>query len=210
MVDMARQAGVFVRSRIKRICEGSDPVARATLARLRRGIGKAPGSVPDIWEVTMRGLPEGLAGTTGKPTPGEWASHTALTLYALHQQGKDPRKQCMSAEGASLGRSVRKLVGDGDDEKRLSRRLSVVTTSDTVEELAHHLRGLIQLLKTKDVPLDYPDLTEDLYRFQFPGARDSVRLHWGRDFYHVSKEQQTETQATMTNEGRGFTNGNKR
>ena len=48
---------------------------------------------------------------------------------------------------------------------------------------AHHLRGLIQLLRAEEIPLDYVHLAENLYDFQNPDSRPGVRLEWGQDFY---------------------------
>ncbi len=186
MNDEAKQAGRFVKYKINRLSESTNENAvRAMLAKLRRGIGKVPGSTPELWEITLNGLPEALLGRGGEPSRGEWAVHTSLTLFALHQQGIDLKKQCMSKDGEPFGSSVRKLITD-DEETRIKRRFDAAATADSLEEISHHLRGLIQLLKAQDIPLDYPALTEDLYWFQFPEARDSVRLRWGRDFYRFS------------------------
>lgn len=191
MNDEAKQAGTFVKRQIEWLAEGkNESAAKATLAKLRRGIGKAPGSMPELWEATLDGLPEALISKGEEPTSGEWAVHTALTLYALHQQGKDSKKQCMSRKGESLGISLQDLIESEEDERRIKRRFDAAATSDSLEEISHHLRGLIQLLKNKDIPLDYPALTADLYWFQLPAARDSVRLRWGQDFYRLRRSEE--------------------
>lgn len=165
----------------------NEAYARSTLAKLRRGIGKPPGSLSELWEVTLKDLPEDLMGKGQDPSDCEWAVYSAMTLFALHQQGKDLNKECMSQKGESLGRSLRKLVGDEEEEKRIKRRFDATSTSTSMEEYSHHLRGLIQLLRAKSIPLDYPSLAEDLFWLQWPNARDSVRLRWGRDFYRLGK-----------------------
>jgi CRISPR system Cascade subunit CasB len=186
----------FVKHKIIKMTESkNESGVRATLAKLRRGIGKAPGSMPEIWGVTMDGMPEELVAKGDNPTYGEWAAHTALTLYALHQQGKDIKGQCMNMEGAALGASLNRLIKDEADEIKVKRRFDAAATSDDLGEFAHHLRGLVQLLKAQGIPLDYPALAEDLYRFQFPEVRDSVRLNWGRDFYRMTKpKSESDTQ----------------
>jgi len=191
----AKQAGWFVNQKITWLAERENESAtRATLARLRRGVAKAPGSLPDLWDVTLSGLPEGLLSKGEEPTRGEWAVHTALTLYALHQQGKDVKKQCMNKEGESFGRAVRKLAEhDKNNEDAVRRRFNAMAISDSFERFSWYLRGLIQLLKAKDIPLDYSVLTEDLYWYQFPDRRDGIRLKWGQDFYRsAKKEEQSE------------------
>lgn len=184
MVSEAKQVKAYVKHKIVRLSgSNNESAVRSTLAKLRRGIGKAPGSIPDIWSITLEGLPETQYRRSDGPTYSEWAAHTALTLYALHQQGKDLKQQCMNKEGESLGTALRKLVNSEEDENRVKRRFDAAATSDSLKEFSYHLRGLIQLLKAKDIPLDYSTLAEDLYRFQFPEVRDSIRLGWGRDYY---------------------------
>lgn len=187
MASEAQQAASFVRYKIKLLTESNrESAVKATLAQLRRGIGRKPGSMPELWEVTFNGLPETLTRKTGEPTFGEWAVHAALTFFALHQQGKDLQDKCMNKEGTALGLALRKLIKNDDAEKRIKRRFDAAATSDSLEEFVYHLRGLIKLLKTENIPLDYPALTKDLYLFQFPEARAAVRLRWGRDFYRIS------------------------
>lgn len=192
MADEARRTGLFVSHRIKALAGGGESATRAALALLRRGIGRPPGSAPELWSATFLGLPEDLMGTDGGPTRAEWAVHTALTLYALHQQGKSPREKSMHREGRRLGMAVRDLVRGEDDESRVKRRFDAVATAGDLIELSNHLRGLIQLLKAEDIALDYAQLAEDIYRYQFSGARDSVRLNWGRDFYRFKQIQDGE------------------
>ncbi len=195
MASEAQQASSFVKYKIKQLTESNrESATRATLAKLRRGIGMKPGSMPELWEVTFNGLPETLTRKTGEPTFGEWAVHTALTFFALHQQGKDLQDKCMNKEGEALGLALHKLVKSEDEEKRIKRRFDAAATSDSLEEFAYHLRGLIKLLKTENIPLDYPRLTEDLYLFQFPEARAATRLRWGRDFYRFSKPENMESE----------------
>ena len=209
MIDKAKQAGVFVRRKITELSENKNGSAvRAALARLRRGIGKAPGSMPELWEATLKDLPQELIGKGQDPSYGEWAVHTALTLFALHQQGKDLKLQCMNKDGEFLGISLRKLVSDDEEEKRIKRRFDAASTSSSMEEFSHHLRGLIQLLKAKSIPLDYPALAEDLYWLQMPNARDSVRLRWGRDFYRPLKTDDADSENEKTRKDEEI-NGNQ-
>ena len=197
MAGEAKSAGAFVMRKIGLLLNGrNESSTRAALARLRRGIGKPPGSMPELWSITLDGLPEPLKGISGGPTKGEWAVYTALTLFALHQQGKELKGRPMHREGEPLGASVRRLVRNDDDEERVKRRFDAAATSDSPEEFSNHLRGVVQLLKAEDIPLDYSALAEDLYLFQIPEARDSVRLRWGRDFYRASNkdiENQTDS-----------------
>jgi CRISPR system Cascade subunit CasB len=189
--SLAVQVNIFVRYKIMQMVESQNlSMVRSTLARLRRGVGSKPGSRPEIWDITLRDIPEALVGRWDNPSDAEWAVHTALTLFALHQQGKDIKSQCMSRDGYPLGTALRKLVRDDDDENRIKRRFDKVATADSMEEISHHLRGLIQLMKAEDIPLDYPGLAEDLFRFQNPDLRDNIRLKWGREYYSFIKKNE--------------------
>jgi CRISPR system Cascade subunit CasB len=94
----------------------------------------------------------------------------------------------MSRQGERLGIAVRRLVRSDEDEQRIKRRFDAAVTAQSLAEFSYHLRGLVQLLKAADIPLDYPQLTAELFWLQFPDVRDSVRLNWGRDFYRVQED----------------------
>jgi CRISPR system Cascade subunit CasB len=184
----------FIRRKIHGLDTGT-PWARASLARLRRGAGKPPGETPEAWDVTLGDLPEELfrRGKTpeNEPTYAEWAIHTALTLYALHKQGKsDSMNQERREEkgktvyGNSLGTALRQLVNpDKGNEPAIKKRFDTIATSKDLAELSYHAKGLIQLLRANDIPLDYPRFAADLYSYQFSDNRNGLRLRWGEDFW---------------------------
>jgi len=165
--------------------------SRAMLAKLRRGIGKQPGELPELFEVFLEGMPEEMYGKDGKPSYAEWAIYTALTLFALHQQGKDrPMSVASNPEdnviGNSLGAAVGHLVRrDKEREPAIRKRFDAVATANEFAELAHHARGLVQLLRAEDIPLDYPRFAEELYWYQFDEVRNRIRLRWGEDYYRI-------------------------
>jgi CRISPR system Cascade subunit CasB len=201
MANEAKQAGAFVKYKIEWISKSAnDSAVRATLAKLRRGIGKEPGSLPELWSITLEGLPLEMLGEKNSPTHGERAVYTALTLFALHQQGKDLKNQCMSKEREFLGYAVRKLV-DKSNEEAVSRRFHAAAMADSFEALVWHLRGLISLLRSKEIPLDYPALTQDLYWYQIHDMRDGIRLNWGRDFYRNQVNETVSDTLTARKDG---------
>jgi CRISPR system Cascade subunit CasB len=160
------------------------PSAIGALARLRRGAGKQPGEVLDILEYTV--ADEFFVGRSDADVSiDEYAAHVALTLFALHQQSKPGR---MHRRGAGLGTALRRLH-DGPDPvpDPVQRRFRVLGTADSVTELTHHLRGAVQLLRTKDIALDYGLLADQLVAWQWPGGPDRVRLRWGREFYRTDR-----------------------
>ncbi len=159
---------------------------KAVFAKLRQGIGKTPGDDPLLWGSFLENMPEEMYGRNGEPSYAEWAVYTALTLFALHQQGKDPARECMYQEGIQLGEAMADLIGRiEEDRDRITQRFNMVATSLDMREISYHLRGVVQLLRGKGIPLDYVDLAGDLYRFQFPEGKERVRLKWGQGFYKI-------------------------
>ena len=123
--------------------------------------------------------------STNQPIPN--GQHILLLpVYALHQQGQG---DLMHVEGVSLGTAMRRLVRDADDEPRVKSRFDRAAMAGDITALAYWLRGLVQILRSESVKLDYSLLAEDLYWFQFPERRSAVRLRWGRDFYAKDENQ---------------------
>ena len=188
----AKQVELYTKNKLnKLLLQSGDNVLRAALAELRRGVGKKPGDIPQLWGYFLQDMPEELFGTN-EPSKAEWAIYTTLTLFALHQQGKDPKTDCMYKEGYSFGTAVNRLVHDEDERERVARRFYAVATASSMEELSHHMRGIIQLLRGEGIPIDYPMLAADLYRYQFNSLVSNVRLKWGQDFYRITITEEKE------------------
>lgn len=181
---MAQENAVYsyTARRIAQLSTGSGG-QKGALAELRRGVGKTPGEEPGLWGEFLLDLPEELYGNQGEPSWAEWAIYTALTLFALHQQGRDPAKDSVSVQDQGLGKAAASLIRNEDDRQRILRRFQMIVTSGSVQELSYHLRGLVQLLKAGGIGMDYPALAKDLYYWQNPARTNRVKLKWGQDFY---------------------------
>jgi len=155
----------------------------AALARLRRAAGKPPGDVLDVLEYT---LAEEFSyhGALDEPTLAENAAHISMTLYAVHQQS---RSQRMHQRGYGLGRSIRALSPTEPVVESVLRRFNILGAADTLDRLTYHSRGIAQLLRAQQIPLDYGLLADQLVQWQCPGGASKVRLTWGRDFYRIQK-----------------------
>lgn len=173
--------------RLFRLYNLSEHPQKAALANLRRGVGRVPGELPELWGEFLLDFPQELESKTGVPTRAEWAVYLALTLYALHQQGRDVRREPMHREDQPLGRAVRRLVKPGEDpqDAAVLRRFQALTSAASMREVSQHLRGIIQILRSEGIALDYVRLAADLYDLQFPEASQRVRLRWGQDYYRT-------------------------
>lgn len=179
---------------LRRLKDLPESQRRAELARLRQGVGRRPGEMPALWGSFLVQMEEPLRGSDG-PSEAEWAIYLSLTLFALHQQGEQGIS--MHQPGRTLGGAVQELArayAPGQDwtESSVIRRFNALATADSMPELAHHLRGMIQLLRREKIPLDYPQLAVELYRFQFVEDAANVRLQWGRDLYRITMNETEE------------------
>ena len=143
--------------------------ARGEMAALRGAATKEPGEIPEIWELTQVEVPDN---TDDAPTWEEVAVHTAMTLYAVHQQSRTTR---MFRPGRGLGHAARELVGWEEDNDSARKRFNTLVTSTTITELRHHLRNFISLLRARDITLDHAMLT------------------WARQYHFLSTTSDTKT-----------------
>lgn len=178
----------YVAGQLSRLWSLPKPQRRARLAGLRRGVGHQPGDLPALWGR------ETAAGECREPSEAEWAVYLALTLYALHQQGEE--NVSMNEKGCTLGRAVRLLAQNSAaaaqdwTESSVLRRFNALATADSMPEVSHYLRGMVQLFRGNEpkLKLDYPRLAVELYRFQLPDQAANVRLQWGRDLYQMNAD----------------------
>ena len=191
---LTKNAGRLVDRRIggprglqTRLDDNKSRRARGELAALRRGVSRSPGELPEIWELTRVEVPDGAGDA---PTWEEVAVHTAMTLYAVHQQSRTTR---MFRPGRGLGHAARELVGWEEDNDSARKRFNTLVTSTTITELRHHLRNFISLLRARDITLDHAMLVDDIARFQRPGGAKKVRLTWARQYHFISTTSDTKT-----------------
>lgn len=196
-VQQVKEVKAYVRDRLQRLSRMPEHPQRAALANLRRGVGRAPGEIPELWGAFLQDFPEEMQSRDGIPTPSEWAVYLALTFYAMHQRGSSVASENMNREGNGFrfGQAVRRLVPPEQEpwESSVLKRFNALATATHAPERSEHLRGMIQLLRAKGIPLDYPQLAADLYLLQ-TGAAQQVRLRWGQDFYRAPVTQEAENE----------------
>ncbi|GAA1074381.1 type I-E CRISPR-associated protein Cse2/CasB [Nocardiopsis metallicus] len=197
-VHELKEVGEAVDERIRQLQAGylqdhSDAVA--TLAKLRRGAGKTVEAAPELAGLTIgHQFYERFPLDDPRISDAEDAVHEALTLYALHQQSK--RDKGMHKRGRDLGGAVRRLMPSGDIDEPLRKRFVQAQTAGSSETRIDRLRGIVSLLRDKDVQLDYGLLADQLYDARTRSGAERVRRSWGRGFhaYRPSREQLAEGQ----------------
>lgn len=152
---------------------------RGALAALRRGLGKPPGTAREMDSNILPYLPPGAR------EKQEDAYYLAGALFAYWHQGKD---SVAGNPPANMGASLRALVekeategGNRDDaEKRVEKRL-VALLNCHQDDLSEHLRHTIGLLKSKEIPINWLQLLNDVQNWHWE-SRD-VQRKWARQFW---------------------------
>lgn len=158
---------------------------KAVLAGLRNSIGKPLSQSMDSLQVVYENIPDELLNLNYEITREELAIITTLQIYAIHQQSKTTTVNFNdeTKNWDNLGYSLSMLRSNGESLP-LDRRFNALITSQDYEELTHHLRQIVKILKTneKNIKINYPKLATDLYKF-LNNNQDSVRLNWARAYY---------------------------
>lgn len=188
-------AGVIAELQRRYLDDRADAIA--SLAQLRGKVNAEPGTagLPEAcW------LPEELLEveykTRDEASPSERALHTAVTLWAVHQQSRHDER--MHAGGTPFAVAVQRLAtmrrsaGMKPTEDPVYRRFTAMGAAPTYRELVHHARGLVAQLRDARIGFDYGLFTDDLRTFQrrpdpatgLTGP-DRVRALWGREYWRA-------------------------
>ncbi|MEO3978046.1 type I-E CRISPR-associated protein Cse2/CasB [Streptomyces sp. CAU 1734] len=161
------------------------PYAARDIAALRAGVGREPGAVRGMRRLyRAQVFDEDRA--AGQESAGLAAEHVALTLFGVHQQG---RPRSVHRAGAGLGAACRVLRGCGQVSPiAVDRRMEALAGSLSSEELAHHLRPLVQLLRGAGIGLDYTRLLFDVRAWQQTEAEQNRRVRaWGLQYRDLAR-----------------------
>lgn len=140
---------------------------RAMLAALRRGLGAEPGD-PE----TAAMLPHVV------PFVQDWNErdiYTIASLFALHPA---------STSSGNLGDHLRRLAADEGNADATERRFAQLLRMRR-ETLEPRLRQQINILKSKDTPVNWHQLFADLRYWDHP--KHFVQRAWARSFWRAAK-----------------------
>ncbi|WP_159096503.1 MULTISPECIES: type I-E CRISPR-associated protein Cse2/CasB [Miniimonas] len=169
---------------LQRLSNENVPSAVATLAVLRRAVGAEPGADPQVWSDTLGLVPDSAFDPrSDEPSAAELAAHHAMTLFALHRQGRvEGAHVDGTAPGIAFARAAWARRGPDGESEGVRRRFDAMVTAPTSAESAGHLRGLVQLLRAEDIGLDYGLLAEDLADLWSVHGQNRTRLRWARQY----------------------------
>lgn len=170
-----------------------DPSTKAIFANIRNSINKDSSVNMDVLAFVFQNIQEEFLGFNKNLNDYEKAILTSIQMYALHQQAKaDSVLKLYYKEGErrqNLGDSLNSMRKNNDEDKAIDRRFNAMITSSNFEELSHHLRQMIKLLKAKsDAKVDYASLADDLYWF-LKNQGEGLKIKWSRSYYKNNKKE---------------------
>jgi CRISPR system Cascade subunit CasB len=147
---------------------------RAALAALRKGLGKAPGDVVEMYPHILPYLPE-----NARPEE-ELAFYMVGSLFGLYPEPW-PNGQKPEDLGGSLGKLAVRL--EEDRRRGIERRLLSLLRSNR-DVLQAQLRALVNLIRTHAIPIHWPTLVQDLSRWDVHDMR--VQKKWARSYVRAT------------------------
>lgn len=190
-----KKVEIYVNQQIDYIKKMPENKRKSILAELRHGIGKNFEENPDCWGSVFMNMPDNMLGNGKNPSPEENAVYHSLTLFALHQQGKEITSDCMHTEkeGMGFGMSLSKLLsGNEEADRRVEKKFKILVSSKNIDEMAYYLRRTIPILSKEGISVNYGMLAANLYDYQFDERRMFVFLKWGRQFYSALNRKNRE------------------
>jgi CRISPR system Cascade subunit CasB len=153
-----------------------DREERGALAVLRRGAGSPPGTVAAMYPHILPWVPR-----------QRWAEDVAYvigSLFALHPQ---------PGGTGNLGKALSTIPGQAE-RKSLEDRFVALLNSHR-DDLPHHLRQAVSLLKSKEIPIDWSQLLGDILHWDH--ERRFVQQQWAREFWHEKEKEASEPDTAL-------------
>ena len=172
---------------------------RATLAELRRGLTLEREQLHLLYGVIP---PQFVENRSWRDTERRFMLASLFALHPLSFTGSE-----LAARRRNIGDSLRLLArrhregrgGEASDDSLLpdplKRRMDALLASRS-EDLFEHLRHIVRLLKTKEVPVDWDQLLWDLGHWDDVDQR--VQWKWSRSFYVGFDERQKGGEANVS------------
>ncbi|MEW6568787.1 MAG: type I-E CRISPR-associated protein Cse2/CasB [Chloroflexota bacterium] len=143
---------------------------RGALSALRRGLGRPPGSAPEMYPYVIPFLPEA-------PSPWqERAYYLVASLFAFHS---------VSTSTGNMGDHMAAARVEGGEEA-LERRFTALLAAHP-EDLPDYLRQAISYLKAKGIAVNWDQLLRDVQWWGHPDRGDQVRKRWATAFWRWRK-----------------------
>lgn len=157
---------------------------RGVLAALRRGLGKPPGTAPEMFQYVVRFAPS-------ERRRADWY-YVVAALFALHPLpgGNRDLGGCL----AQLATRERERQGR-DAVSSVDRRFTALLNSHT-DDLPDHLRRAVGLLKSAEIPVDWGQMLDDVQLWSAPSRW--VQRRWAESYWNPPRPSPSEQPSDAT------------
>lgn len=145
---------------------------RAALAHLRRGLGKEPGTAMEMFPYVASWI------TTSYNEQPYFLIASLIGLYPVKSRDKYGKFN-------NLGKSLSEIE---DGKEGVEKRFTALLNADE-EDLSEHLRQIIGLLKSKEIPVNWFLLLKHIKNWSHESKY--VQKNWARGFWG-NKNKNTE------------------
>lgn len=156
---------------LKKLADNKD---RAALSALRRSLGKSPGEAAEAHPYVLWCSPN--------ENHEKWF-YLVAGLFALHPKSWTAEEG--TKRGPNFGASFAAMKRHNEQERRVedkgSERRFVALLDCHEDDLPQHLRHAVSLLRSKEIPIDWSQLLNDLCFWGDEKRR--VQLRWARAFW---------------------------
>ena len=172
----------------------ADREDRGPLAMLRRGLGKPPGTVMEMYPYVAPWVPDNAKRRE------ENAYYLVAALFGLHPLNWRIDKSRPAYHPTNFGASYAQLKkdADGNDRTTSAERRFVGLLNCHHDDLPDHLRHGVSLLSSRNIPVDWARLLSDLRHWDDPDRY--VQRNWARSFWtsELSTDVGTDTRDSST------------
>lgn len=158
-------------SNLKKYVHAND---RAALAKLRRGLGKKPGTVMEMYPYMCRQIPK---------TGDDFVYFLVAALFGLYPDA-ERTESSLGGSLLMLDKKFRQQRGSSSSDEKTSsvERRFVALLNAKKEDLPTHLRQIIGLLKSNEMPINWFRLLKDL-KFWTSEEKHNTRRKWAKEFW---------------------------
>lgn len=155
----------------------ADSDDRGPLAMLRRGLGKEPGTVVELYPYVAQWV------SVDAPRREENAYYLVAALFGLYSVRCKKDESKPNPRFTNFGASYAQLKKDahGNDQTASVERRFVGLLNCHGEDMPDHLRHGVGLLSSRAVPIDWVRLLNDLRNWD--NASRVVQRNWARAFW---------------------------
>jgi CRISPR system Cascade subunit CasB len=165
-----------------------DDEDRAVLARLRRGAGRPPGTVPDTF-------PFVVPRTAGLSRREQDRYYLVASLFTLHAIGTRELEALDAKGNYNLGATMRRVRASADTDS-IDRRFRALLGCHE-DDLPNHLRHAVSLAASKGAAVNWAQLLRDLLQPWNHPTR-YVQRRWAEQYWAPGADEQAPDHGNST------------